>query len=60
MTPQEIKEIRTRLGISQEDFARLLGISLQSIGRWERGKAKPSRLAVKRLKEIATKEKHDS
>jgi DNA-binding transcriptional regulator YiaG len=32
---------RNRLGLSQTDFGRLLGVSAQSIYNWERGEARP-------------------
>ena len=47
-----IREIRYRLGYSQEQLASALGISPVSISRWENGKAKPSVLAEKQIFEI--------
>lgn len=38
MTPQEFKEVRTRLGMSQEKFAQALNVSYATINRWETGK----------------------
>ena len=46
------KEIRKRLGLSQEELASVLGVSPISISRWENGKAKPSVLAEKQLFEL--------
>ena len=40
-----VKEVRTQLGLSQEDLAHKLGVSFASINRWENGKTRPSRLA---------------
>lgn len=40
-----VKEVRTQLGISQEDLARELGLSFATINRWENGQVQPSRLA---------------
>lgn len=38
MTPKEIKDIRNWLGLSQSDFAMMLGIaSDRTIRRWEDG-----------------------
>ena len=42
ITPEEIKEIRTRYGLSQKSFALLLGIGPASIVRYEQG-AKPTK-----------------
>lgn len=38
ITPQEIKRIRKKYGLSQKAFARLLGIGEASMARYERGK----------------------
>jgi putative zinc finger/helix-turn-helix YgiT family protein len=39
LTPHEIRELREKaLGITQEEFARLTGIGLATISRWERGR----------------------
>lgn len=43
--PKMIKEIRSQLGLSQEELAHALGVSFASINRWENGKASPSKLA---------------
>lgn len=52
MTPEEIQEIRRMLCVSQEKFAHLLGTTVVSVNRWENGKAKPSRLYIKELKQL--------
>ncbi|MFH1314390.1 MAG: helix-turn-helix transcriptional regulator [Candidatus Eisenbacteria bacterium] len=55
MTPGEmdypalLKEIRSQLGLSQEDLARELGVSFASVNRWENGQFKPSKLARAQL-----------
>lgn len=57
MNSTEIKEIRERLGLTQEALAHLLGVSFQTINRWERGAFKPSRLALEKIKQLEEKEK---
>ncbi len=52
MKPDEIEQIRRELGVSQERFAYLLGTTTCTVNRWENGKAKPSRLYVRELKEL--------
>lgn len=37
---KEIKFLRTQLGFTQEDFAKILGKKGLSLGRWERGETK--------------------
>lgn len=47
LTPSEITEIRNALGLSMEDFARLIGCTRQSISTWEKQNrtSPPSRTA---------------
>jgi type I restriction enzyme M protein len=47
-----VKELRSRLGLSQEKLAARLGVSLPTINRWEKGKAKPDILALRLLRQF--------
>ena len=47
--PEQIKEIRKRLNLSQEEFAKKLGVSFTSVNRWENGQTKPSKLARRQI-----------
>lgn len=49
---QIIKRLRNKLGVSQEELARKIGVSYATLHRWENSKAKPSRLARERLNEF--------
>ncbi len=42
MTPEEFRELRQRLGLSQEKMARRLDVGLNSVQRWEGGTRKIS------------------
>jgi len=53
----EIKSIREKLGLTQEAFAYRLGVSVQTITKWETGKHKPSNLAVQKIKQFG--EQHE-
>lgn len=53
MTAQEIKQLRLRLGLTQEQFAHKLGVTHNSVNRWEKGKARPSNLAEQALLNLA-------
>lgn len=52
MESQRIKELRGRLSLSQERFAHLLGVSLQTVRRWEGGLARPLPILSLRLEEL--------
>lgn len=42
MAPDEVFGIRTRLGMSQTQFAELVGVRMMTVSRWERGATKVS------------------
>lgn len=41
-TVPPVSEIRTRVGLSQSEFARLLGVSVRTLQEWEQGRRAPS------------------
>ena len=45
-------EARSRVGLSQQDFARLLGVSARTLQDWEQGRRKPTG-AAKTLLRVA-------
>ena len=47
-----ILEIRNRLSASQEDLARMIGISYATVNRWENGRSQPNKAAQLRLYDI--------
>lgn len=55
MKSEEIKKIRSSLELSQEALAHLVGVSVQTVNRWERGLFNPSRLAVEKIKNLKVK-----
>lgn len=42
--PDHLKTTRQKLGLSQEDLARAVGVSFATINRWESGKSAPSKM----------------
>lgn len=42
---RRIKELRGRLGISQEKLAEKIGVAFATVNRWENGQSKPSAMA---------------
>lgn len=50
--PILIRDLRKQLGLSQEQLARQLGISFQTVNRWENGRSIPSQMAMKLLKKL--------
>jgi putative transcriptional regulator len=54
ITFQDVKAIRERLGLSQHQFAALLGVSIDTLQNWEQNRRKP-RGAARTLLLIAAK-----
>lgn len=52
---EKIKNIRLQLFMSQQEFAAALGVSFNSVNRWEQGKYTPTYSAQKKLAEICKK-----
>jgi len=50
-----IRAWRTRLGVTQEELARGLGVTLSTLNRWENGRGLPSHLAWRELKGFAAR-----
>ena len=48
-----VRELRERLGMTQLDFAKTVGVGLTTVARWEQGKAKPTPLAIEKLESLA-------
>lgn len=42
VTFPSVAETRARVGLSQSDFARLLGVSIRTLQEWEQGRRTPS------------------
>jgi len=52
MEDKQIKGLRIELGVSQEKFAQLLGVSMQTVRRWEEGLTKPLPIFSLKLEEL--------
>lgn len=47
-----VRETRQRLDLSQAKFATKLGVSFQSVNRWENGRTKPLPIALKQIEHL--------
>lgn len=57
--PDEIKRIRQRYFLTQQDFAKEIKVAFSTVNRWEGGKAKPNLNAMKNIKEFCIKNNID-
>ena len=48
----QIRDLRVRLELSQEGFARLSGVSLRTVARWEHGNVNPDPLSQARFERL--------
>lgn len=59
MTPQKIRALREHLHLTQEVFARILGVSFATVNRWENGKTEPTGDYARVLYTLALLTAHD-
>lgn len=52
-----IRQLRGKLILTQEEFAKLLGVSFASVNRWERGHHEPTTKAKRKIVELCKKNK---
>ena len=55
MTAEEIRELRLTLKMSQETFAKKVGVTLNTVCRWENGHMHPNQLAVRAIEMVKNK-----
>ncbi len=53
--PQSIRDLRTRLGLTQEEFAHAIAVTVSTVNRWENGHAAPSKLAWRAIQALMKK-----
>jgi putative transcriptional regulator len=54
-TPNPVRELRTQLGMTQEEFAHAIAVTVSTVNRWENGHANPSKLAWRAIEGLARK-----
>lgn len=56
-TPEDLRYIRKKLGLTQQDLSNELGVCVTTVNRWENGSSEISRLACNKLQEFSEKNK---
>ncbi|MBC2716058.1 MAG: helix-turn-helix transcriptional regulator [Desulfobacteraceae bacterium] len=51
---KKIKRLRSKLNLTQEQFAAKVGVTFSTVNRWEGGKSTPSPLAMRQIEELLT------
>jgi len=49
---RKIRDLRSKLGLTQEQFAAKVGVTFSTVNRWESGKSRPSPLAMRQIEEL--------
>ncbi len=49
---KKIRLLRSKLGLTQEQFAAKVGVTFSTVNRWESGKSRPSPLAMRQIDEL--------
>jgi DNA-binding transcriptional regulator YiaG len=52
MSGDEIRNLRKKLGLTQEEFAHAVAVTFSTVNRWENGHAKPSKLARRAIEAL--------
>jgi DNA-binding transcriptional regulator YiaG len=52
---EEIRQLREALGLTQEQFAREVGVSFSTVSRWETARGEPSPLAWRRIEDLRSR-----
>ncbi len=47
--PKEIKRIRQRSFLTQQEFANVIGVAFSNVNRWESGRSEPNLKAMKSI-----------
>jgi putative transcriptional regulator len=50
-----IRTLRQKLGMTQEEFAHEIAVTVSTVNRWENAHAEPSKLAWKAIYDLAQK-----
>jgi len=49
-----IRSLRQRLGMTQEEFAHEVGVTVSTVNRWENSHTEPNKLAWKAIQQLAS------
>ena len=54
-----VRDLRAKLGLTQEQFAAEVGVTWSTVSRWENARGKPSPLALRQVTELANRHSGD-
>lgn len=54
-----VRDLRAKLGLTQEQFAAKVGVTWSTVNRWENSRGRPSPLAMRQIEELQEKLNED-
>ena len=54
MTPDQIKQLRLEMKLTQKQFAEIFFVHTHTVSKWERGIKMPGKLIIKTMKAMQT------
>jgi DNA-binding transcriptional regulator YiaG len=57
MKSTNVRMIRKDLKLTQTQFADKIGVAFCTVNRWEKGRSRPSKLALKEISKLINKDK---
>lgn len=51
----DVREARQKTGLTQEEFAHVLGVTVSTVNRWENFHSEPSKLAMRAILGLNTR-----
>lgn len=55
MNPNGLKKLREKMLLTQEEFGKLIGVSFETVNRWENGKHVPTMRAKRKIAKLASR-----
>lgn len=52
---KNIKKLREKMMLTQEEFANVIGVSFQTVNRWENGKHEPTLKTKRKIVKLSSK-----
>lgn len=51
----DLKKLREKMLLTQEEFGKLIGVSFETVNRWENGRHTPTMKAKRKISKLANK-----
>lgn len=59
MRPEQVQAARQRLGLTQEELAHKIGVTVSTVNRWECGRSVPHRVFARLIEQMASDDRSE-